>query len=107
MSRRTKQCTGPLRAVGQHAKHREERRLSLCFIDHHQSPLVLQRGYGLLHELSDDRIFEIEVLRMSGGDQLAGEGGLAALAGTKQGHHRIASQRLTKTIEKTFRKNQA
>ena len=96
-----------LRTVGQHAQHWEERGLALRFINHHQTPQALQRRHGLLQEMGDDRIFQVEVLRVSGRHHLAGESGLAALTGAKQSHHGTPSQGLPNSLKIMLPRNHA
>jgi len=94
-----------LGAIGQHAKHREERRLALRFINYHQTPQALECRHGLLQEMGNDRIFQIEVLRVSGRYHLAGESGLAALTGAEQSYHGITSQGFPDPLKVLYPRN--
>jgi hypothetical protein len=51
----------------------------------------------LLKELGDNRVFQVEILRVSGRHHLTSESGLAALTGAKQSNDRVPSQRFTET----------
>jgi len=57
--------------------------------------------------MGDDRVFQIEVLGVSGRDQLAGERGLAALTRAKQSHHGITLQGFPDSAEIMSSRNHA
>jgi hypothetical protein len=78
--------------IRRHAQDGEQSRLQPGLIDDYPTGQRLQRGHGLGESVDILRGFEVEILPLVAGPELAGERCLAALARPLQEHHRVRAE---------------
>jgi hypothetical protein len=78
-----------LGTISKDTQHGEESGLSLGFIDDHQSFESLQKSLGVLHESCHQRVFEVKIVEVVGGQDLSGESSFPALPWPYECDHRV------------------
>ncbi len=86
-------------AVGQHPQRGKQIRTTLDFIDDHQSFQRSKRRHGLIQTCQADGVLQVEVIHRVRVDQLAGQRGLPALAGSGQNHDVAAPKSLIDLVQ--------
>jgi len=81
-----------LGTISEDTQHREESWLSLGFIDDHQSFESLQKSVGVLHESCHQRVLEVKIVEVVGGQDLSGESRFPALPWPYECDHRVATK---------------